>query len=424
MNIIDQLLDAIVIPPMIKVKQYFPRPKIDNIDDAVRKKIIQSQVFSQVKQGQRIAITAGSRGIANMPFVLKTIISLVKQAGGVPFLVPAMGSHGGATAQGQIDVLASRGITEETMGAPIYSDIEPVKIGVSQYGFPVYFDKNAWEADWTIVVNRIKPHTNFHGLVESGLQKMIVIGLGKQKGADICHSQGFDSMAKNILDIANVALTKANILCGVALLENAYHETCEVDVVPTNKIQEQEPKLLIKAKSLCSQLYFKSFDVMIVDEIGKNISGTGFDPNILGRIFPYKIEGLPEFKRMAILDITNESHGGANGLGLSDYTTERAFHKFSPEQTYANSLTTTVTHTSKIPIVLKNDKQAIQACIKCSNRMDKENITIVRIKNTLCMNELEISANLISEIEQNKNLEVIGQPYKWTFDQDGNLRKH
>ncbi|MEN6411848.1 MAG: lactate racemase domain-containing protein [Veillonellales bacterium] len=421
MNSIDQLLSSTPIPKVIKVRQHFSRPVVKDIAGAIRNKLMISQVLKRIQPGHRIAITVGSRGIANMQLIVRTIVEIIKEAGAIPFLVPAMGSHGGATSEGQRDLLTSRGFTEEYVKAPIYSNITPIKIGMSKNGLPVYFDSNAYQADWTIVVNRVKPHTSFHGRVESGIQKMIVIGLGKQKGADFCHNQGFDAMAENIPAIAEVALKKANILCGIAILENPYHETAQIEVLPTDIILKREPELLIEAKKLCPQLYIKSFDVMIVDEIGKNISGTGFDTNILGRFLSEKIVGVPNFKRMAILDITKESHGGANGLGLSDYTTERVFHKFDFEQTYANSLTTTVTSTAKIPIVLKNDKQAIQACIKCSNRADKENITMVRIKNTISVEEIEISENLKSYAMEHPQLEVLSEPYTWCFNEDGNF---
>ena len=421
MSSIDQLLASIPIPKVIKVRQHFSRPVLEDIVGEVRNKLLISQVLKQVQPGQRIAIAVGSRGIVNMPLIIKTIVAIIKGVGAIPFLVPAMGSHGGATADGQRDLLISLGFTEEYIKAPIYSNMAPVKIGMSKNGLPVYFDRNAYQADWTIVVNRVKPHTSFHGIVESGIQKMIAIGLGKQQGADFCHNQGFEAMAENIPAIAEVALRKANILCGIAILYNPYHETARIEVLPTDSIIEREPELLKEAKKLCPQLYIKSFDVMVVDKIGKNISGTGFDTNILGRFFSEKIAGVPEFKRMAILDITEESHGGANGLGLSDYTTERVFRKFNFEQTYANSLTTTVTNTAKIPIVLKNDKQAIQACIKCSNRVDRENITMVRIKNTLLVEEIEISENLKSYAVEHPQLEVLSEPYAWCFNEDGNF---
>lgn len=421
MNSIDQLLALIPIPKVMKVRQRFSRPVITDIAGEIRNKLLTSQVLKRVQPGQRIAVTVGSRGIVNMPLIVKTIVELIKESDAVPFLVPAMGSHGGATSDGQRDLLISRGFTEEYIKAPISSNITPVQIGMSKNGLPVYFDINAYQADWTIVVNRVKPHTSFHGKVESGIQKMIAIGLGKQKGADFCHNQGFEAMAENIPAIAEVALKKANILCGIAILENPYHETAQIEVLPSDTIVKREPMLLGEAKKLCPQLYIKSFDVMIVDEIGKNISGTGFDTNILGRFFPEKIAGIPIFKRMAILDIAKESHGGANGLGLADYTTERAFRTFSFEQTYANSLTTTVTDTAKIPIVLKNDKQAIQACIKCSHRVDTENITIVRIKNTLSLEEIEVSENLSSYVMEHPQLEVLSEPYTWGFNEDGNF---
>lgn len=418
---IDQLLDPVFIPKVIKVRQHFSRPTVADVADEVRKQLFVSQALQSVRPGQRVAIAVGSRGIANLTVMIRTIIEMIRNVGAEPFLVPAMGSHGGATAEGQRDLLLSRGFTEEAMKAPIYSDIKPVKIGVASNGLPAYFDCHAYRADWTIVVNRIKPHTSFHGKIESGLEKMMVIGLGKQQGADICHKQGFPQMSDNIVSLAKVILQQANILCGVAILENPYHETARIEVILKERIMEREPQLLIEAKKLCPQLYIKNFDVLILDEIGKNISGTGFDPNILGRFFSEKSPEVPEFDRMAILDIAPESHGGANGLGLGDYTTERVFKKFDFEQTYANSLTTKIAKTAQIPIVLKNDKQAIQACIKCCNRQDKEKITLVRIKNTLSMEEIEVSENMRYRVLNHSQMEMISDSYYWNFSDEGNL---
>jgi hypothetical protein len=353
--------------------------------------------------------------------LVKALVEEIKKAGAKPFLVPAMGSHGGATAEGQRNMLIGMGFTEEYIGAPIRATMETVQLGVSANGFPVYFDKNAMEADGTIFINRIKPHVAFRGEVESGLLKFIVIGLGKQKGADICHELGFGRMAENIPAMAKVSLEKANILFAVGLLENAYHETCRIEVLKKTEIEKEEPALQAESKRLSPKIYFDKLDVLVIDEIGKDISGTGFDTNVVGRYHTPYCSGGPSITRVAVLDVTKVSHGNANGLGIVDFTTRRVFDKFSFEDTYPNSLTSTVPLSVKIPMVLKNDRQAIQACIKTCNRLDKENVTLVRIKNTVALGELEISENLIPYAKENKYLEVIGAPYSLTFNKDGNL---
>lgn len=421
MSTIDRLLDSIAIPKVIRVRQKFDRPVIDDVVTELKSRLAAKDVLSKIKPGQSVAITVGSRGITNMPLMIKTLVEEVKRCGGQPFMVPAMGSHGGATAQGQREMTIGMGYTEEYIGAPMKSDMEPVQIGVSENGFPVFFDRNAYEADWTIVANRIKPHVAFRGPVESGLQKMITIGLGKQKGADICHELGFGEMAVNIPAMAKVSLAKANILCGIGVLENPFHETCRIEVMSTHEIASLEPVLQQEAKDRCPRIHFDKLDMVIIDEIGKDISGTGFDTNVVGRYHTPYISGGPDVKRLAVLDITDVSHGNANGLGIADYTTKRAFDKFSFEHTYPNALTSTVPLSVKIPMVLKSDKQVIQACIKSSNRLDKENVTLLRMKNTNHLGELEVSVSLTSYIAAHSHLEIISDPYEWFFDTQGNL---
>ncbi len=421
MSTIDNLLDNIILPKMVRVKQRFERPVIADVAGELTAKLAAAKALASVKPGQTVAITAGSRGITNLPLMIKVLAAEIKKAGGVPFIVPAMGSHGGATAEGQKSMLIGMGITEEYVGAPIRATMETVEIGTSESGLPVYLDKYAYEADAIVVINRIKPHVAFRGKVESGLLKMITIGLGKQKGADICHELGFGKMAENIPAIAAVTLAKTNILCGVGILENAYHETCRIEVMGNREIEAGEPALQEEAKRLAPRIYFDSLDVLVIDEIGKDISGTGFDTGIVGRYHTPFISGGPSITRVAVLDVTDKSHGNANGLGILDFTTRRAYEKVIFEQTYPNALTSTVPMSVKIPMVLKSDKQAIQAAIKTCNILDKTQVRLVRIKNTVALGEIEVSENLLPEVAANPYLERAGDAYEWRFDAQGGL---
>jgi len=421
MSTIDTLLQGIPIPKMIKVLQAFERPRVVDVEGELVRKLRDSNALAQVRSGQKIAVTAGSRGITSLPLMLKVLVSEIKRAGGDPFLFPAMGSHGGATAEGQRDMLVGMGITEEYVGAPIRATMETVEIGRSDNGFPVHIDAQAHQADGIVVVNRIKPHVAFRGKCESGLMKMIVIGMGKQKGADICHELGFGKMAENILSMGRVSLAKTNIICGVGILENAYHETAQLEVMTREEIPVREPALLEEAWRLYPQIYFEQLDVLIIDEIGKDISGTGFDTNVVGRYHTPYASGGPSITRIAVLDITSRSHGNANGLGILDFTTRRAFDKFSFENTYPNSLTSTVPTSVKIPMVLKNDRQAIQAAIKTCNIADFRQVRLGRIKNTLEVHQLEISENLLVEARANPKMEILSEPFELGFNSEGNL---
>lgn len=421
MSFIDEMLDSVEIPRFVTVRQTFPRPRVADPAGELRARLDVGRYLESVKEGQSIAITAGSRGITNMPLFLKTLVDEVKRRGGEPFVFPAMGSHAGATAQGQKAMLEGMGITEEYLGAPIRSSMETVQIGESDTGRPVYLDKYADQADGIIVINRIKPHTGFRGKVESGLCKMCAIGMGKQRGADFCHAEGFGRMAENVPAIAAVTLAKKNILCCVGIIENAYHETAQLDVLAASEVLEKEPALLKRAWELMAKLPFDEFDVLIMDEIGKNISGTGFDTNVVGRYNTPYASGGPRITRAAALDITEASHGNGNGLGMLDVTTQRAYQKFSFEQTYPNCLTSTVPLTVKIPMVLKSDRQAIQGCIKTCNVPHSTPLRAVRIKNTLLLTEFEASEGLIPQITRNPNLEIVGSLHELPFDSEGNL---
>lgn len=421
MSAIDDLLRDIPIPRLVNVKQIFPRPVIKDAADTLAVKLQASGLLKGIKPGQSIAITAGSRGIANIPSMLKVLVDGVKKAGGYPFVFPAMGSHGGATAEGQKSMLEGMGITEDFLDAPIRATMDTVQIGVSSNGRPVYIDKFADEADGIIVINRIKPHTSFRGKYESGLMKMMTIGMGKQHGADFAHMLGFGQMAESVPAIAREVLAQKNIICAVGIIENAYHETAQIEVLPPQSIETEEPALLKRAWELYPRLYFDKLDVLILDEIGKDISGTGFDTNILGRYHTSYASGGPDITKISVLDVTERSHGNANGAGMLDFTTRRLFNKMDFEQTYPNALTSTVPTSVKIPMVLKNDMQAIQAAIKTCNILDRTLVKMVRVKNTTQLDVIAVSESLVPYVKGHANLELASEPYSLTFNSDGNL---
>ena len=418
---IASLLRNIELPRMVRVRQRFIHPSAVDVAEEIRGQFQAKRILDQVRPGQTVAITVGSRGIVNQLTAVRTIVSELKNVGAVPFIVPAMGSHASATAEGQEAMIRGMGYTPEATGAPIRATMETVEIAQTPDGMPVLVDKNAWEADWLIVMNRVKPHVCFRGEYESGLMKMITIGLGKQKGADIAHNLGFGYMAEHIPNIAKAALQHLRVLCAVGLVENAYHETAICRVLYKDEIAQEEPKLLLKAKEFVPRLYFDKLDVLIIDEIGKNISGAGFDTNVVGRYHSAWIHGGPVITRVAILDLSKETKGNANGLGMADFTTRRAVEKFDFVQTYPNTLTATLTGGVKIPMTLPNDLQAIQSCLKTVNLPDYHQATMVRIRNTLCLDEIEISESLLPAVSEDERFEVISEPYVWTFDEEGNL---
>lgn len=418
---IDRLLDPIPMPKVVRIEQTFERPKLEDVEGELKVKMQSRDIASKITPGMSVALAVGSRGITNLPLVVKGVVAAVKEAGGEPFIVPAMGSHGGATAAGQKEMLIGMGIREDYVGAPIRATMETVVVGESEDGLPCNIDKYAYEADGIIIINRVKPHVAFRGPFESGLMKMVTIGLGKQKGADICHELGFGKMAHNIPAIGRVVIEKTNILFAVGLLENAYHEVCRIEVLMKDEIEKIEPGLQEEAKRLSPRLYFDQLDVLIIDEIGKDISGTGFDTNMVGRYHTPYASGGPQITRIAVLDITDRSHGNGNGLGILDFTTRRAYDKFVFEMTYPNSLTSTVPMSVKIPMVLKNDKHAIQAAIKTCNILDKSKVRFARIKNTVAVKEIEVSENLLEEVGRSPFMRVISEPYALSFDDNGNL---
>lgn len=418
MGILEELLRDIPLPRMVKVRQHFHAPEIDDVASAVRRAITEAGVMRRIAPGDRVAIAVGSRGVADIPTIVREVVRAIASVGGQPFLVPAMGSHGGATAAGQREVLESLGVTEAFVGAPIVSSMDVVEVGRLPNGLPVYTDKHAYHADKIVVINRIKPHTAFRGPVESGLLKMITIGLGKQKGAEAAHAYSFKYMAEHVLEMAKMVIAKAPIVFGVGTIENAYDRPAKIVAIPAEKLVDEEPKLLLEAKALMPKIAFSPLDVLVVDEIGKDISGDGMDPNITGRYATPYASGGVEAARTVVLRLTEKTHGNANGIGLADITTRAVFEAIDWEKGYANALTSTVVGTVKLPMFLDTGELAVKAAIKTCNAFDLTRVRLVRIKNTLHLQDIWISESLLHEAEQRDDIEVVSEPLPMDFSAD------
>jgi uncharacterized protein (DUF362 family) len=376
-----------------------------------------------IKKDMRVAITAGSRGIAHIPEMLAIIVDEVKKAGGQPFLFPAMGSHGGATAEGQMEILSALGITETATHAPILATSETKIIGTLDNGEPVYIDKYAAEADGIIVVNRIKPNTDFKDEIESGLMKMMSVGMGKQKGSRMVFWHGREGYHKTLKEVARLILEKMPIFLGVGIVENAAGETAVIKAIPPTQIEEEEKKLLRIAKSMEPGIPLKQIHVLVIKEIGKDISGTGMDTNVVGRfwLLGEAFPELPEINRIVVLDLTDRSHGNAVGIGLADFTTRRLFKKTDLYTVYLNSLNAGSPETAKLPIVLSDDRAAIWAALNTCGPVEPESAKLVIIRNTMKLNRFHISEALIPEAEH-ANLKIIGEPQEMEFDLLGNFQ--
>ena len=423
MSILEELLKDIPIPKMVKVKQNFDATKIEDFQAALTKELNQEKIKATVKPGMEIAIAVGSRGVDKLVDKTAITVKFLQELGAKPFIVPSMGSHGGATAEGQRQVLEHLGVTEEAVNAEIRSSMEVIKLGELPNGLPVYIDKIASEADGIVVLNRVKPHTAFRGPVESGIMKMISIGLGKQKGAEACHQLGFKYMAEHVPAMAKMTMEKMPILFAVATVENAFDKVAKVAVMTPDEIEDKEIELQKLAKSLLPKLFFDQIDVLVIDEIGKNISGDGMDPNITGRYPTPYAHGGPNVTKMAVLDLTKETEGNANGVGTADFTTQRLVDKMDREVTYANGLTSTVVAPTKIATTLPNDKLVLQAAIKTCNILDFTKVKYVRIKNTLEISEIEVSESLLEHVKAHPNLELVSDLYEIEFDEEGNFAK-
>ena len=409
---------------LLELEQTFVAARIDDVPAAVRAALAGSRPMQQIRPGMRVAVGAGSRGISNLPVVVRTVVEALRAAGADPFVFPAMGSHGGATAAGQVEMLASLGVTPERVGAEILATMEVKEIGRLPDGPAFYQDANAAAADATLLVNRIKPHTDFHGSIESGLAKMAVIGMGKDTGAQRIHLYGGRGFVRFLAPAARLYAAHTNLVGGVALLENAFGETAQVHVLSADEIgAEAETALLEQARTLMPSLPFAAIDVLVIQEIGKNFSGTGMDTNVVGRILIPRTPEThsPDVAVIAVLDIAEESHGNAAGIGLGNVTTLRAVNRIDWISTYTNSVTSGIFGMQRVnvPITMVDDRRALEVALYGCGE-PPEQARWVWIHNTSKLRQLWASPNLRPEIEANPHLRLVRE-VEVQFDAAGRL---
>lgn len=397
------------LPKMYKIKQSFDSEKILDVEKTLINEIRKDSIKNKIYPGQKIALAVGSRGIKNLFIIVKTIIEELKALGACPYIVSAMGSHGNGSEEGQREVLKSYGITKANLGVEIVTTVDVVKLSKTNKGFDVYFDKSAYDSDLVIPINRIKLHTDFVGDLQSGLCKMLVIGLGNQIGCSSIHEEDPDVFADILEEAANIIISKANIGFGIAILENAYDETLMIEAVPSEIMVNREKELVKIAKKNMPTLMIPNIDVLIVEEIGKNISGAGYDPNILGisSVLKTFILEVPKIKRMILLDITEESHGNAIGVGMFDIITKNVYEKLDLESMYANAIACKCIEDVRIPLVTNTEDEAIRVAVKVCRGLDKEKLKIVKIKNTLSLEHIYVSEALIDVVNCNKKLSIV-----------------
>jgi len=391
-NFIVPGLRDIPLPKLGRLRQQFDPAAIDDLQAHMARELDALIPRIPSLAGKRICITAGSRGIPNLPLILRTLCEKLKEQGAAPFLIPAMGSHGGATAEGQTAYLADLGVTADSVGAPILSSMEVVQYGTLEDGTPLYIDKYAWESDGIVLLNKIKPHTDFRGTHESGLLKMIAIGISKHAGAVAFHAKGFHTFADRIPLAADQFLDKCPVVFGVGIVQNAYDRISNLEIIPPEKIVERDAALLQIAKEKMAAFRYPKIDVLIIEQIGKNISGHGFDPNIVGR----NHSGLPGFdkldlQKLVILGLSPESHGNASGIGAADVSTRQCLCGVDWDASWTNSASCTLLQSARIPVYMNSDADAVRLAIKTLNGVDPEKATVVRIKDTLHMEDIWVS---------------------------------
>ena len=422
---VSRLLKDVRLPRMFHAAQRFADTHIkrEEIEAAIFHEISRSGMALRIRPGMRVAITAGSRGIRNVDEITRSIAAFVKSRGAIPFIVPAMGSHGGATAEGQTELLAGYGITPDAMGCEILSSMETVLLGYSDLGKPVYMDKNAYEADGVILSCRLKPHNAFRGPVESGPCKMMTVGLGKQKGAEQVHADGMDIIAKNIPSMARVTLGTGKILFALPCLENAYDQTMMFEAIAPQDILRREEELLKIAFANMPSILVGAGDVLIVDCVGKNFSGTGVDPNITGTFSTPYASGGVDVQRTCFLNLSEESHGNSLGVGLASAITRRIFDRIDADAMYTNCITSTVIRSAMIPCVLSTDKEAVQFCLRTCNRIDGDHPRVIRIRNSLHLGQVMLSEAYYRDVLAGRydGLTALDAPEDMLFSEEGTL---
>lgn len=399
------------LPRMYKVRQQFKEDRLndDEVPNVVREQLAKDEIRSQIKPGMRIAVAVGSRGIRNLYPIVESVIETLKAQGAKPFIVSAMGSHGNGTEEGQREVLAGYGITEENLGVPVVTTVSTVHLGNCANGRPIWFDQAAFEADMIVPINRVKLHTDFVGPLQSGLCKMLVIGLGNHKGCSAVHEESPEVFADVIEETASIILDKAPVGFGVAILENAYDQTYAIEAVPAKNLIRREKELVQIAKGNMPYIMLPEADVIVCEAIGKDISGAGFDPNILGRssVLNTFVLHIPKYQRLVLLDVSPASHGNGIGVGLFDVITKKVADQLDMEAMYANAIACNCLGDANIPCTVDDEETAIRVALKCCRNIDRENPKIIRIKNTLHLEYIEVSSALLDDVKKNPSLEVV-----------------
>ncbi len=393
-------------PPIARVRQSIPQPQVADVPGTVRRLILESRIRERVPKGGTIAVGVGSRGITAIPVVARAAVDALKESGYRPFIVAAMGSHGGATKEGQAELLAGYGITPETMGVEVRSDMDTVVLGTNPVGLPIYFDKNAHGADGIVLLNRVKPHTDFHSTHESGVLKMLVIGLGKRDGASQVHKLGLRGLKDVLPAVGQFLIKNTKLALGLAILENAADLPAEIVALEPEALYDLEPKLLDRARSLMGRLPFDQIDVLAVGELGKNYSGAGMDPNVIGRLMVETQNDFerPTVTRLVVLDASEETHGNLVGVGFADLTTERLVAKLDPVPFRINTLTSCCLERSRIPITLPTDRDVFEAALATCWRIEPAQARMVLIANTLELNTLWVTPPLAAEVNAHPHL--------------------
>jgi hypothetical protein len=406
------------------IRQKHPQPRVQDVPGEVRRQWARV-LPGRIRKGSRVGVAVGSRGIANLDTIVRATLDFLRDEGAEPFVVAAMGSHGGATAEGQRQLLGEYGISESALGVPVKTDMDSVQIGTNSWGEPVWWDKNALAADAVVTVSRVKPHTDFRGRFESGIAKMLVIGLGKREGASQHHRWGFRGLRDMLPETAKVVLEKAPFVAGLAILENADEQTARLQAVAREDVLDIEPGLLEEARGLMGRLPFSQLDLLVIGEIGKNYSGAGIDPNVVGRLL---IETQPEFAspqitRICALDLSPESHGNGTGVGIADLTTQRLLDAIDQGPFRMNNLTACFLWRSKLPLPFPDDKSCIEAGVRTCWQPNPGALRMAVIPNTLELSELWVSAPLAEEAGADPHIEVGGEARPLPFDAAGNLRQ-
>ncbi|MEO2033720.1 MAG: lactate racemase domain-containing protein [Planctomycetaceae bacterium] len=413
------------LPQMATVEQQFDAPRVESIAETVHAQIRNLNLSGKIRPGDSMAITAGSRGIANIGPIIAATVDAVRTAGAEPFIVPAMGSHGGGTAAGQVEVLAGLGITEESVKAPIRATMDTVVVTKTAGGVPVHFDRLASEADHVLIVNRVKPHTRFVGPIESGLHKMMLIGLGKHEGASIYHRAILAYSFPEILaDVARVVLEKCRVIGGLALVENALDETALIEAVHPDDFASREAELLKQAVAWLPALPVAECDLLIVDQIGKDISGAGMDTNVVGRKFFDHMatsEDRVSCRRILVRSLTKKTNGNACGIGLAEFTTQRCVDQVDPVKTGINCITALHPEGAMIPITFSTDREAVEAALKTIGLTEPQDAKVIHIQDTLHLDVVRASAACLTEIRNTGNCRIVGEVYPMPFDADGRL---